>query len=93
VEALTSKKVTANPRVRYHGLAGDEGGVLLHLDTGQYHGVNSLGSMIWRLLDGTRTGPAITAELRRHLESCPPTLDEDVASFLAALRERDLVLE
>ena len=32
-------------------LAEGEGGVLLHLDSGQYHGVNPVGLAIWELLE------------------------------------------
>jgi len=37
--------IVGNPRVVYRDLAAEEGGVLLHLDSGQYHGLNALGSM------------------------------------------------
>lgn len=82
-----------NSRVAYRDLAEDEGGVLLHLDTGQYHGINSLGVLIWRLLDGApRTAPAIVAELAGRVEAPPDVLQRDVSRFLAELRERDLVV-
>jgi len=81
-----------NPRVVYRDVAEEDGGVLLHLDTGEYHGLNRIGSMIWQLLDGRRTPGAIVAELGSRLEGAPPDLQEDVARFLADLRLRDLVV-
>jgi hypothetical protein len=90
---MTESRAKQNPRVAYRDLAEGEGALLLHLDTGEYHGVNSLGAKIWVLLDGTRTHSAIVTELASKLATIPPTLDDDVASFLSALRERDLVLE
>lgn len=81
-----------NPRVVYRDVAEDEGGVLLHLDTGEYHGLNRIGSMIWQLLDGRRTPAALVAELTSRLAEAPPDLQEDVERFLADLRLRDLVV-
>ncbi len=86
-------KILPNPRVVYRDLAEEEGGVLLHLDTGEYHGLNPVGSMIWHLLEGGRTLSAIIGELRDRLEGPPPAIEQDVARFLADLRERDLVVE
>jgi hypothetical protein len=86
-------KVARNPRVVYRDLAEEEGGVLLHLDTGQYHGLNPLGSMIWHLLEGGTTPSAIVQELRERFEPPPPDLDRDVAQFVTDLRRRDLVVE
>ena len=40
-----------NPRVEYRGMGEREGGVLLHLDTAAYHGLNEVGALIWRLLE------------------------------------------
>jgi hypothetical protein len=81
-----------NPQVVYRELA-DEGGVLLHLDSAQYHGVNSTGLAIWELLDGERTVAEVVAELRARLDEPPAALDDDVVEFLAALSARGLALE
>ena len=82
-----------NPRVSFRDLAEEEGGVLLHLDTGAYHGLNPVGVMIWRLLDGVRTPAVIAAELSQRIEDAPEDLDADVRRFLSELRDRDLVVE
>jgi len=73
--------IVGNPRVVYRDLAAEEGGVLLHLDSGQYHGLNALGSMIWHLLEDGKKPSALVSELRGRLETLPPQLDEDVAGF------------
>ena len=84
--------VAQNPRVVYRDLAEEEGGVLLHLDTGQYHGLNRVGSLIWHLLDGKRTPSMIADELRGPLADAPRELQQDICRFLADLRQRDLVV-
>ena len=80
-----------NPQVVYRDL--HEGGVLLHLDTGQYHGLNGIGSLIWGLLDGERTLGDVVVELRERVEEAPPSLEADVADFVREMRERQLILE
>jgi Coenzyme PQQ synthesis protein D (PqqD) len=85
--------IAPNPRVVYRDLAGDEGGVLLHLDTGEYHGLNPIGSLIWHLLEQGGTVSTIVGELRGRLEAAPEALEEDVVQFVADLRQRDLIVE
>jgi Coenzyme PQQ synthesis protein D (PqqD) len=77
------------PEVVYRDLA--QGGVLLHLGSGQYHGVNAIGALIWDLIDGTRTTRQITALLADQIEEPPPELEADVAAFVGGLRDRGLV--
>ena len=81
--------VTRNPRVEYRTLDG-EGGVLLHLDTANYHGVNQVGELVWELLDG-RTFGAVLAQLALRLESLPDTFAEEISDFVEQLAVRDLV--
>jgi hypothetical protein len=78
-------------RVEYRPLA-DEGGVLLHLDTAAYHGLNDVGARIWELLDGV-TLPDLVLRLSERLGESPATLADDAAEFLAHLTERGLVVE
>jgi hypothetical protein len=85
-------RLRRNPQVVYRELAG-EGGVLLHLESAQYHGVNATGLTIWELLDGERTVADVVAALRGRLEDAPSTLDDDVVGFLAALSVRGLALD
>ena len=82
-------RLRRNPQVVYREL--HEGGVLLHLDSGQYHGVNEIGSVIWELVDGDRTLSGIVAEVRARVEEPPAELDADVESFVRGLRSRDLI--
>jgi len=80
----------ANPRVVYRDLA--DGGVLLHLGSGQYHSLNTTGSAIWKLIDGTRTSDDIATQLQALLDDPPEHLGVVVTDFLEGLRARDLIV-
>ena len=83
--------VRKNPDVAYQALAEGEGGVLLTLETGEYHGVNDTGGRIWKLIDGERTVPELVAELRREVAGAPESLEAETAEFVESLRVRRLV--
>jgi Coenzyme PQQ synthesis protein D (PqqD) len=85
-----STVVHRNERVEYRSLGDSEGGVLLHLGTAAYHGVNEVGAMIWTLLDGI-TFRQLLDEIQARLASAPPSLEQDVEEFIEELAERDLV--
>jgi hypothetical protein len=84
--------VARNPQVAYREYAAGEGAVLLHLDTGDYHTLNRLGSLIWRLVDGDTSVEELVAAVRVELEDPPAHIEADVRRFLAALRERGLIV-
>lgn len=65
--------------------------MLLHLDSGQYHGLNPVGLVIWELLEEPSTAAELIARLRERVEDPPPSLENDVLGFLTSLHERDLV--
>lgn len=85
--------ITRSPHVVYRELAGEGGGVLLHLESGAYHGLNEVGAAIWELIDGARTQEEIVALLRERLEDPPAeaALAAETERFLADLRERELI--
>jgi Coenzyme PQQ synthesis protein D (PqqD) len=80
-----------NENVAFRRLAAGEGGVLLHLETGEYHGINEVGCLIWELVDGDRTTEQVAVALRDGVEDPPDDLLGVVVSFLTSLEERDLV--
>jgi hypothetical protein len=84
--------IRPNPRSTFRELTEGSGGVLLHLDTAAYHGLNEIGVAIWSLIEpGISLGDLIAA-LRSKITDAPPSLDDDVTSFLDELRTRDLIL-
>lgn len=84
--------VRRNDRVVFRELTDGEGGVLLHLDTGGYFGVNAVGSLAWTLIDGERTVSAVVDGVRARVAGAPEALDQEVTGFLQSLCERELLL-
>jgi hypothetical protein len=86
-----SALVARNSRVAFHPLTEGAGGVLLHLDTGAYHGVNDVGLLIWQLLDEQRRFDQLLSLLEASVEGAPATLDLEISAYVKDLRARDLV--
>jgi hypothetical protein len=86
-----STKLKTNPEVVARELAGPEGAVLLHLDTGAYHGLNTIGFLIWGYIDGKRTVDEIVAAVRERVTDAPPALQQEVRAFLESGLERNLI--
>jgi hypothetical protein len=84
--------IRPNPRSTFRELAEGSGGVLLHLDTAAYHGLNEIGVAIWSLIQPGITFGALVDALRSQITDAPAALGDDVATFLDDLRQRDLVL-
>ena len=87
----TDAVIRRNPQVVYRELAGEGGAVLLHLDSGAYHGLNETGIMIWSLIDGERTFDQLVADVREQLDDPPDDIGAETERFLADLRARDLI--
>ena len=85
-------RVRQSPQVVARELSADEGGVLLHLETAQYHGVNPVGLLIWQQLDGERTVRDVVDAVRTSVEGAPPQVEGDVIQFLRDVHERGLVV-
>jgi len=88
VEAQTV--IHRNPRVVFRSLE-DGTGVLLHLDSTAYHGVNRVGALIWSLLEASPSYRTLVESVRSRLTDPPTSLDQDVAEFISDLRSRGLV--
>ncbi|MDQ7844527.1 MAG: PqqD family protein [Armatimonadota bacterium] len=83
-------RVRRNVQVAAHELGGGEGGVLLHLTSGQYHRVDTVGWTIWSLLDGARSLREVAEEVRARYPDAPDHVAADVQGFVADLVRRDL---
>lgn len=85
-------KVRRKPQVMARELAEGEGGVLLHLESGSYHGVNPVGLVIWELLEDERSVADLVDAVRDRVEDPPPELESDVMDFLTGVQARDLLI-
>ena len=84
-------KFRRNADVVVRNLSEGEGGVLLHLQTGAYHGMNPVALLIWEQLDGQRTVAQVTEAVREGVDGSPDDLAADVRAFLESALERDLI--
>jgi hypothetical protein len=83
--------IRRKPDVVFRELQDGEGGVLLHLLSGEYHGLNQLGCVVWGLMDSDRTFGDLVGDVRGRLDEQPDSVEQDVSTFLEGLRDRDLV--
>ena len=69
------------------------GRLLLDLDSGEYHGLSRIDSLIWGLIDGERGLAEIVAELQQRLGVMPAEREPEApARRVEALRQRGLVV-
>lgn len=83
--------VRRKPDVVFRALQEGEGGVLLHLLSGEYHGLNQLGCVVWGLIETDRRFGDLVGDVRGQLDEEPDSLQQDISTFLEGLRDRDLV--
>ena len=88
----TTTLLRRNPRVESRSMGEGEGGVLLHLDTAAYHGLNEVGVLIWSLLEEQKRLDVLLQELRDQLQDVPPGFEDEIRQFLDDLAERDLII-
>lgn len=84
-------RIRRNPDVVFRSLEEEQGGVLLHLESGEYHGLNDLGSLIWRLIENESSFADVVAGVRAQTEDAPEAVDQEVSNFLDDLNRRNLV--
>ena len=70
----------------------DGSGLVLHLDTADYYGLNQVGSLIWDLLGEGTTWESLIGDLKDSFDEPPATLESDAADFLKELHDRQLVV-
>ncbi len=92
MDDLANKVICRSPRAACKELADGAGAVILHLESGAYHGLNQIGTLIWNLLEEDSSFEDLLAGLRSALEDAPPNLAEDVGAYLGDLAQRDLII-
>ncbi len=84
-------KVRRGDQVVARELTPGEGGVLLHLESAQYFGLNQIGLLIWNALEEEKTAGELVDHVRSQVEDPPAQLESDVLSFLAGAQDRGIV--
>lgn len=67
--------------------------VLLDLDSGQYYGLNSVGTRIWQLLAADHALPSICDLLVQEFEVSKQAAAVDVPAFMEMLLEKRLLVQ
>ena len=83
--------IRRSPRIVFRRLEAGAGGVLLHLDSGDYRHVNETGALIWTLLEASPSLDELLIAIRGVVPNPPADLGEEVQSFLGSLESRGLV--
>ena len=65
--------------------------MLLNLETAAYHGLNETGSLIWETVGAGMTIGELVPQVATHFDDAPPSLHEEIGSFVQDLVERDLL--
>jgi hypothetical protein len=90
---MPEARIQRSPRIVFRRLEAGAGGVLLHLDSGEYRHVNETGALIWGLLAEGPTLEVLLAAIRDVVSNPPANLDEEVTRFLSSLKQRGLIEE
>src|SRR4030042_693275 len=69
----------------------DDWAVLFNPDTAEAVGINPIGVVIWKLLNGDRHVTAIVEALHNHFSAIPETAADDVLAFVEHLADRGFV--
>lgn len=81
-----------SPRAVFRRLADGEGGVLLHLDTAGYFGLNDVGCALWEAIGpGGSTYHDLVVRLHATYPDAPASADDELRTFLHELSERGLL--
>lgn len=83
--------ISRAPGAVFRELSVGEGAVVLSLDTGEYHGVNDVGVLIWELLEPAPTFAELVGAVRGRVTDAPDTLEDEIATFVGSLKQRGLV--
>ena len=69
---------------------GDQG-MMLNVDSGNFHSVNDVGVRIWELLEMPQTPGQLRDRLLEEFDVDAPVCEAAVLEFLGGLRERGLI--
>ena len=83
--------ITRTADAVFQNLAGEDGAVLLHLGSGQYHTLNPVGARIWELLETPMSEAELTRQIVAEFEADDAAVAQDVKTFLGELLNRELV--
>lgn len=87
--AIDAARVSIPPHVVYRAFASET--VILNLQSGRYHGLNSTGGRMLELLDRSESVVEALAAFAEDYGKGPADVERDVRTFCARLHERGLI--
>ena len=69
----------------------DDWAVLFNPDTAEAVGVNPVGVVVWKMLDGNHTLDQIVTQLQEHFDEVPEAVVEEVEAYIDDLASRGFV--
>jgi hypothetical protein len=88
---MGESRIKRNDRTTFRKMEEGSGGVLLHLDSGEYRQLNETGALIWSLLEPQPSRQELVAAVRAQIQDPPANMEAEVDAFLTALRDRGLI--
>ncbi len=69
----------------------DDWAVLFNPDTADAVGINPIGVVVWKKMDGTRTLDDLVAQVRSAFAEVPDTVNDEVNTFVDNLAQKGFV--
>ena len=93
-EQLIDKNATIRIQSSYLAVDMDGDKVAMNMDNDQFYGINSVGSLIWNLIEEQEmtVGSLCTILSEQFSQNDPDQIKQDVVSFLDECEERGIVL-
>lgn len=85
-----SNKPIANPTVLLRE-EFDDWAILFHPDTADALGINPIGVVVWKQMNGRRNLEDIVAVVKDHFNDVPNTALDDIKAFVDSLAEQGFV--
>jgi SynChlorMet cassette protein ScmD len=90
MDDLSAKRTVANPSIVLRE-EFDNWAILFDPDTGNTFGLNPIGVLIWKHLDGRRTIGEIIDQIREEAENVSPDVASHVSEFISNVSRLGLV--
>jgi hypothetical protein len=88
---ISDQTISRSPNAVSRTLAGEEGAVILDVETTAYFRLNPVGCLVWERLEEPASLRQLVEHVRANVEDPPPDLLAEVEEFVAQLQSRDLV--
>lgn len=86
----TMARICCSPNAFYSEVSEEI--VLLNVDTGAYHSLDTVGAAIWRAIGTDSTVEAVCAAMVAEYPGNPEVVRTETAEFIAKLVERELIV-